>query len=106
MENYKEELVEAICLASYYDEDDYEDYLEGIKKIEEVKRYNKGHIYMVVDGCFDKNYFKKINNSVKETVKGTYTSSNEVFKHYGKPFTNGRDLWDFLISNYNFISKK
>ena len=32
-------------------------------------------------------------------------SKSEVFEHYGKPFTSGRDLWDFLTENYNFTKK-
>lgn len=32
-------------------------------------------------------------------------SKSEVFEHYGKPFTSGRDLWDFLTTNYNFTKK-
>lgn len=32
--------------------------------------------------------------------------NNEVFEHYGKPFTSGRDLWDFLTTHYNFTLKK
>tara|TARA_R110000772_G_scaffold29812_1_gene74313 strand:+ start:185 stop:433 length:249 start_codon:yes stop_codon:yes gene_type:complete len=32
-------------------------------------------------------------------------SKSEVFEHYGKPFTNGRDLWDFLTENYNLTKK-
>jgi hypothetical protein len=32
-------------------------------------------------------------------------SSSEVFEHYGKPFTSGRDLWDFLTAHYNFTPK-
>lgn len=35
---------------------------------------------------------------------GTVNASG-VFEHYGKPFTNGRDLWDFLTTHYNFIPK-
>ena len=32
-------------------------------------------------------------------------SNSEVFEHYGKPFTSGRDLWDFLTAHYNFTPK-
>jgi hypothetical protein len=32
-------------------------------------------------------------------------SGSEVFEHYGKPFTSGRDLWDFLTAHYNFTPK-
>ena len=32
-------------------------------------------------------------------------SNSEVFEHYGKPFTSGRDLWDFLTAHYNFTLK-
>lgn len=32
-------------------------------------------------------------------------SNSEVFEHYGKPFTSGRDLWDFLTAHYNFTQK-
>ena len=32
-------------------------------------------------------------------------SKSEVFEHYGKPFTSGRDLWDFLTAHYNFTPK-
>lgn len=34
-----------------------------------------------------------------------HVSNSEVFEHYGKPFTSGRDLWDFLTAHYNFTSK-
>jgi hypothetical protein len=30
---------------------------------------------------------------------------DEVFQHYGKPFTSGRDLWDFLKQHYSLIKK-
>jgi hypothetical protein len=29
-------------------------------------------------------------------------STSEVFENYGKPFTSGRDLWDFITKNYSF----
>jgi len=32
-------------------------------------------------------------------------SNSKVFEHYGKPFTSGRDLWDFLTAHYNFTPK-
>ena len=32
-------------------------------------------------------------------------SNDKVFNHYGKPFTSGRDLWDFLTEHYNFTRK-
>ncbi len=32
-------------------------------------------------------------------------SESEVFENYGKPFTSGRDLWDFLSDNYDFTPK-
>ena len=32
-------------------------------------------------------------------------SNSEVFEHYGKPFTSGRDLWDFLTVHYDFTPK-
>ena len=32
-------------------------------------------------------------------------SNSEVFEHYGKPFTSGRDLWNFLTAHYNFTPK-
>lgn len=32
-------------------------------------------------------------------------SNSEVFDHYGKPFTSGRHLWDFLTIHYNFTPK-
>lgn len=42
----------------------------------------------------------KVNNCVIPVV-----STSEVFYHYGKQFTSGRDLWDFLTENYNFTPK-
>ena len=30
---------------------------------------------------------------------------SEVFARYGKPFTSGRDLWDWLKDNCNVILK-
>lgn len=35
----------------------------------------------------------------------TIVSNSEVFEHYGKPFTSGRDLWDFITAHYNFTPK-
>jgi len=32
-------------------------------------------------------------------------SNSEVFEHYGKPFTSGRDLWNFLTAHYDFTPK-
>ena len=47
-------------------------------------------------------------NVLKWTMKQLrigVVSNSEVFEHYGKPFTSGRDLWDFLTAHYNFTPK-
>lgn len=41
----------------------------------------------------------------KQVLSIANVGNSEVFEHYGKPFTNGRELWDFLTANYNFIPK-
>tara|TARA_R110000772_G_scaffold145504_1_gene255447 strand:- start:9352 stop:9546 length:195 start_codon:yes stop_codon:yes gene_type:complete len=41
----------------------------------------------------------------KRVLDLSNVSKSEVFEHYGKPFTSGRDLWDFLTANYNFTKK-
>ena len=54
-------------------------------------RWAKEHAYM--DGSTVRHL-----NEIKQPLE-------EVFKHYGKPFTSGRDLWDFLTAHYNFTPK-
>ena len=53
-------LVKAICLKSYYDEDDYERYKSGEINLNQVEKFEEGKIYMVVEGYYDSSYFKKI----------------------------------------------
>ena len=43
--------------------------------------------------------------TVQEQLRIGTVSNSEVFKHYGKPFTSGRDLWNFLTAHYNFTPK-
>ena len=45
------------------------------------------------------------NETVQEQLRIGTVSNSEVFKHYGKPFTSGRDLWNFLTAHYNFTQK-
>ena len=51
--------------------------------------------------------YYKLLDYVEELEKLTMlaVSNSEVFEHYGKPFTSGRDLWDFLTAHYNFTPK-
>ena len=44
-------------------------------------------------------------SEAKKFRLGAAVSNSEVFEHYGKPFTSGRDLWDFLTAHYNFTPK-
>ena len=53
-------LVKAICLKSYYDEDDYERYKSGEINLNQVEKFEEGKIYMVVEGYYDSSYFKKL----------------------------------------------
>ena len=45
------------------------------------------------------------NETVQEQLRIGAVSNSEVFEYYGKPFTSGRDLWDFLTAHYNFTPK-
>jgi hypothetical protein len=45
------------------------------------------------------------NETAQEQLHIGAVSNSEVFEHYGKPFTSGRDLWDFLTAHYNFTPK-
>jgi hypothetical protein len=45
------------------------------------------------------------NECEQEQLRIGAVSKSEVFEHYGKPFTSGRDLWDFLTAHYNFTPK-
>ena len=45
------------------------------------------------------------NETAQEQLSIGAVSNSEVFEHYGKPFTSGRDLWDFLTAHYNFTPK-
>lgn len=45
------------------------------------------------------------NETAQEQLRIGVVSNSEVFEHYGKPFTSGRDLWDFLTAHYNFTPK-
>ena len=53
-------LIKAICLKSYYDEDDYERYKSGEINLKQVEKFKEGKIYMVVEKYYDPLYFKKI----------------------------------------------
>ena len=48
---------------------------------------------------------KSIKEHLTEQLRIGTVSNSEVFKHYGKPFTSGRDLWNFLTAHYNFTPK-
>jgi len=48
---------------------------------------------------------KAENKELNEQLRLHSVSNSEVFEHYGKPFTSGRDLWDFLTAHYNFTQK-
>lgn len=48
---------------------------------------------------------KTLDEAAKEILLLFSVSNSEVFEHYGKPFTSGRELWDFLTANYNFTPK-
>ena len=45
------------------------------------------------------------NETAQEQLRIGAVSNSEVFEHYGKPFTIGRDLWGFLTAHYNFTPK-
>lgn len=45
------------------------------------------------------------NETEQKQLRIGAVSNSEVFEHYGKPFTSGRDLWDFLTAHYNFTPK-
>lgn len=71
-----------------------EEYLDRI----ENKRLNSTPLYSreeMID--FAEKYAKQLRIGV--------VSNSEVFEHYGKPFTSGRDLWEFLTAHYNFTPK-
>lgn len=50
-------------------------------------------------------YANWLEDALIEALLQPPVSNNEVFEHYGKPFTSGRDLWDFLTAHYNFTPK-
>ena len=54
---------------------------------------------------FDENEETTASNSTDPLLGLGVVSNSEVFEHYGKPFTSGRDLWDFLTAHYNFTPK-
>lgn len=56
----------AICLKSYQDEDDYQEYLDGIRSIDEVRTYIKGEKHFVVDKYYNKEYYKVIEPKIYE----------------------------------------
>ena len=45
------------------------------------------------------------NETAQEQLRIGAVSNSKVFENYGKPFTSGRDLWDFLTAHYNFTPK-
>lgn len=45
------------------------------------------------------------NETAQEQLRIGVVNNSEVFEHYGKPFTSGRDLWEFLTAHYNFTPK-
>ena len=54
---------------------------------------------------YDENEETTASNSTDPLLGLGVVSNSEVFEHYGKPFTSGRDLWDFLTAHYNFTPK-
>jgi hypothetical protein len=55
----------------------------------------------VNDGSFSNIYVKWLEAKLTFTDVGW----SEVFTKYGKPFTSGRDLWDWLKDNCKVVLK-
>ena len=49
----------AICIKSYPDDEDMFEFVEGNKKLDEIRIYHKGKKYLVNKG-FDKKYYQII----------------------------------------------
>jgi hypothetical protein len=75
-----------------------------IKQI--VLKQVKGSVYLVPAIC-DFQITEALEEEKKQgqTLPIQIVSKSEVFENYGKPFTSGRDLWDFLSDNYDFTPK-
>ena len=71
-----------------------------------VSMSNDGFSPIEVLGIFryleKKIWLKMVND---EGRKEKLKKNSEVFEHYGKPLTSGRDLWNFLTTHYNFTPK-
>ena len=61
--------------------------------------------YTCINGFGYSQFERNIADRVVKLFAIPDVSNSEVFEHYGKPFTSGRDLWDFLTTHYNFTPK-
>ena len=71
---------------------------DRIKEIQQETAYHKSV-------SVQQALLKVWNETAQEQLRIGAVSKSEVFEHYGKPFTSGRDLWDFLTAHYNFTPK-
>lgn len=61
-------MVLAICLKSYPDEDDFDEYQNGTMKLDEVRQYKKGEKYFVVEKYYNKSFYKVIEPKVYKVI--------------------------------------
>lgn len=66
----------AVCLQTYHDEDDLELFLEGNIQESEIRTYEKGKTYYVVEDLYDKDYYREVSPKVYAITKDNY----EYFK--------------------------
>jgi hypothetical protein len=113
-EGYKANLLQAQDIIEMYLKKQSQS-VDNTIDMEEKKVFNDFEEWIVVR--FAETGFKGFNfDEIKEIVDKAKESRekrkaiednvwDEVFQHYGKPFTSGRDLWDFLKQHYSLIKK-
>ena len=53
--------IKGVCIKSYQDEDDLQEFEEGIINADEVRVYEVGQEDLIVDGMYNKEYWKPAN---------------------------------------------
>ena len=53
-------IIKGICIKSYQDEDDLQEFSEGLINEDEIKVYKVGEKGDIVDGLYDKEYWEAV----------------------------------------------
>lgn len=106
--DYKGKLYGKVGKGSYFDtgktSDDLDqleaDHKELLESHEYIKKQNI-EVHNEIKPLFQK--IKKLESEKKELIEATEWEN--IFNAYGKPFTSGRDLWEWLKNNCKVMVK-